>query len=192
MMCRPATATIRCRPVRRRLLNFLTALSLLLCMAACVLWVRSYFLTDAFGFGRATDGAAAPTLSVYAAGLARGRVVLVLVHGLPPELTPQYAGAFYRRDPPIDLDRERPFPSMWNRLGFFLLEWPEQGVILPLWTLGIVTAVLPSCRAAAFARAGKRRRMGLCPRCGYDLRATPGRCPECGTVVEARPEAPDA
>ena len=29
-----------------RLLNLLTALSLLLCVAACVLWVRSYFASD--------------------------------------------------------------------------------------------------------------------------------------------------
>ena len=48
---------------------------------------------------------------------------------------------------------------------------------------GAMSALPLAWLAGAALRAARRRRnmrMGLCPRCGYDLHATPGRCPECG------------
>jgi hypothetical protein len=51
----------------------------------------------------------------------------------------------------------------------------------PAWAAVIVFAVLPVIETRRLLVARRHARVGLCPKCGYDLRASPGRCPECGT-----------
>src|SRR5207237_5984825 len=45
----------RMRAVRRRLINVLAVLSLLLCLAASAMWVRSYYGSDALEWCRVAD-----------------------------------------------------------------------------------------------------------------------------------------
>jgi hypothetical protein len=51
-----------------------------------------------------------------------------------------------------------------------------------VWTLAALLAFLPLVYAGRRVRAARTPAPGACPRCGYDLRATPCRCPECGAA----------
>lgn len=56
---------------------------------------------------------------------------------------------------------------------------------VPLWPLAVLFALLPMHALYRVIRRRNRLEKHECPRCGYDMRATPERCPECGT--RARP-----
>jgi hypothetical protein len=70
----------------------------------------------------------------------------------------------------------RPLPTLPGQLLWLTLK--------PLLLLSILATFYFLYR---YIRSLSSARAGFCPRCGYDLRATPGRCPECGTDVTDKP-----
>jgi hypothetical protein len=57
-----------------------------------------------------------------------------------------------------------------------------RAVLIPYWAILPPLALLPIAAIRRRLLRWQRRRMGLCRRCGYDLRRSPDRCPECGAT----------
>jgi hypothetical protein len=58
--------------------------------------------------------------------------------------------------------------------------------VYPLWPFYAISWMAPLWMLPSLVRAlrrARRNRQGQCPRCGYDLRATPDSCPECGRTA---------
>ncbi len=73
----------------------------------------------------------------------------------------------------------------WVYLGYEMdlpIGYPSK-VSIPDWFICSVTAVLPIRWYLSYRRRRLAARKGLCPKCGYDLRASKDRCPECGTPI---------
>ncbi len=53
-------------------------------------------------------------------------------------------------------------------------------VVIPLWIPTVLFGILPTAALVRVTRRRKRKKLGLCLECGYDLRGSKERCPECG------------
>ncbi|MGE5609814.1 MAG: hypothetical protein ACM359_11205 [Bacillota bacterium] len=65
-------------------------------------------------------------------------------------------------------------------------------MVLPHWFLVLVLSIPPLGWVFRRYRVARRRKLGLCPTCGYDLRATKERCPECGEPIPSASTQTDA
>ncbi len=57
-------------------------------------------------------------------------------------------------------------------------------LILPLWIPTVLFGILPTIALVRLRRHRRRQKLGLCGKCGYDLRGSTDRCPECNTPIE--------
>lgn len=63
---------------------------------------------------------------------------------------------------------------------------PQYAVAVPYWLLAIPTLPMPAIWVWRFARRQHRASKNRCATCGYDLRVSTDRCPECGTPIPAK------
>jgi hypothetical protein len=189
------------------LANAATLTSLLLCAAAVALWGRSF--TRSEGVERRERGIDSGSLIIVShfAGVRHGRFrafrdVRRLRLDDPEAATIRRSQKRYRQSDwdwrplgsfrPADYLPQGRMPVY--RLGPFYAWKDDQAdsnsqtltheIGGPCWAVVLVFALAP-IRAATRAMLLQRRRRarareGLCPACGYDVRATPERCPECG------------
>jgi hypothetical protein len=175
--------------MRRRLLNFLTALSLLLCVAVVALWVRGTAIMNASGcrngrhswcVGYDSGGVAVGHCPATPPVSSGGDAAYWEWNTAVPSSGPlAKAGLEWGR---VNVTRQTFVLSGLAVLGrLFQVPTPAQYVKLPWWSLSALTATAPATRGLSAYRRRRRKHAGRCSQCGYDLRATPDRCPECGT-----------
>ena len=191
----------------RHLFTIISALSLLLCAAVCVVWVRSYWCADSIKWSRWNYNGASINAQLDERTIQVGRGIVCLGHHFSHGSTSYHSGLLGQhgpRDSWIEWETNPAANSVvvggtgfWNRRGFAYVHnrsgnysgtfswW--RGGMFPLWAAFSMFLVFPATAGIASARRRRQKCRGLCTNCGYDLRAHRGgeRCPECGGPITA-------
>jgi hypothetical protein len=188
--------------MKRRVFTILSAVSLVLCVAMCVLWARSYRVLDSVVYRRVHDDGVKWSCDSAGAAVGRGGVFAYSGNLGPYDLSSEservaflrtvlLSGWGWHPNPkPTDPRSWNP-PTIWYEWLGFRPDWQDyvnlrervSSLIFPMWALVAPLAVMPAGWIILALRRGRHRAVGLCPACGYDLRASKGECPECGAKI---------
>lgn len=187
--------------VKRAAFATVTGLPLLFCLATAGLWIASYrieFRLEDLAPQRrvavlASNGDlsifwqeyATPSLSAIVVDGVKYGHGFHLIHARPPKQRYAIAAA---KHPYLRSAR-----TYWNLLGSKFDRFDNYRVDpnyptsydlhIPCWMVVSCFMIVTSLVLLARHRLRRRRSLGLCLQCGYDLRASPDRCPECGVPV---------
>ena len=193
------------KPIIRRGFNALAVFSLLLCIATALLWVRSYWITDFVNWYAAQTG------GEWRVSSSRGQFKISEYHWRgddPPgtgengELPKAYYGTQSESHSPSLVKNFIWFHYSWQTgeesfrtISLAGITWESSTgstqdvfsysplfIAIPHWLVISLTMFAPARMFHRITRRRRSLRLGLCPSCDYDLRATPDRCPKCGTV----------
>ena len=176
--------------------------SAVLCLATCVLWVRSYQVSDRLYSSHwwlrgLVSNESAWWLLTGRGGVGIGHRVQAASES-PSQIAaftplvnhPEYS--WKRESPATPLYpkegmgiiqqlgfryEDDPVPAVFSGVSGYYREWD-----VPLWLVALLFAAVPVCQLLTARKRKRSIGKGRCAKCGYDLRATPDRCPECGTV----------
>src|SRR4051812_40688425 len=165
--------------MRYAALTILSAISGLLLLATCIMWGRTFALTDdIYWYGEACT-------AWYRSG---GGGFWFEAHSLGSGTDPHFEWHRFNGKTPYPITTS-PSSPLCQRLGFGGgTTGYDLVVVAPYWAPALLLAPLPLLWARVSHRRWRqrsRRRHGRCTQCGYDLRASPTTCPECGLAVSS-------